>query len=67
MEDSLSIITQEVGYRDGDVDLSGVFVSEDNLTEKGPGILVAHGGAGLDEHAKGRAKRFAAAGFVVFA
>ena len=67
MEDSLSIITQEVGYRDGDVDLSGVFVSDDNLTEKGPGILVAHGGAGLDEHAKGRAKRFAAAGFVVFA
>jgi dienelactone hydrolase len=33
----------------------------------GRGILVVHGGAGLDDHARGRAARFAELGFVVFA
>ena len=32
-----------------------------------PGVLVVHGGAGLDDHARGRARRFAESGFVVFA
>jgi dienelactone hydrolase len=63
----LSIVMQEVGYRDGDADLTGIFVSDDRRTEKGPGILVVHGGAGLDEHAKGRAKRLSEVNFVVFA
>jgi len=34
---------------------------------KRPGVLVVHGGAGVDDHARGRARRFAAAGFVAFA
>ena len=33
----------------------------------GHGILVVHGGAGLDDHARNRAARFAELGFVVFA
>jgi dienelactone hydrolase len=32
-----------------------------------PGILVVHGGAGLDEHAKSQAARLAELGFVTFA
>jgi dienelactone hydrolase len=32
-----------------------------------PGILVVHGGAGLDGHAEGRARRLAVLGFIVFA
>ena len=32
-----------------------------------PGVLVVHGGAGVDDHARGRARRFAEAGFVAFA
>ena len=32
-----------------------------------PGILLIHGGGGLDEHARGQASRYAALGYVVFA
>jgi dienelactone hydrolase len=58
---------QVVGYRDGDIELSGVLVSDSKESGRRPGILVVHGGAGLDEHAKERAKGLADLGFVVFA
>jgi dienelactone hydrolase len=32
-----------------------------------PGVLLIHGGAGLDDHARGQASRYAALGYVVFA
>jgi dienelactone hydrolase len=32
-----------------------------------PGILLVHGGAGLDEHARDQARRYAALGYVVLA
>ena len=32
-----------------------------------PGIMLVHGGAGLDEHARDQARRYAALGFVVLA
>ena len=35
--------------------------------EKRPGILVIHGGAGLDDHAKAQARRLANLGYVAFA
>jgi dienelactone hydrolase len=63
----LGIDTELVRYQDGHVDLSGMFVWDDVQTEKRPGILVVHGGAGLDEHAKKQAKRLAELGYVVFA
>ena len=58
---------KEIQYRDGDVELTGQLVWEDARNDRRPGILVVHGGAGLDEHAKGRARRFAELGFVAFA
>jgi dienelactone hydrolase len=63
----LNITTEAVEYRDADLDLTGQFVWDDTHCGKRPGILVVHGGAGLDDHAKGRAKRFAGLGFVAFA
>jgi len=63
----LKINTQAVEYRDGDVDLTGKFVWDDTRTEAGPGILVVHGGAGLDDHAKYQSARLAKLGYVVFA
>jgi dienelactone hydrolase len=63
----LNITTKAVEYRDADVSLSGQFVWDDSRSSKRPGILVVHAGAGLDDHAKGRAKRFAGLGFVAFA
>jgi dienelactone hydrolase len=59
--------TQEIQYRDGDTELAGQLVWDEARSGQRPGILVVHGGAGLDEHAKGRARRFAELGFVVFA
>jgi len=63
----MPIYTQTIGYRDGDTELTGLLAWDDSIDGQGPGILVVHGGAGLDNHAKGRARRLAELGFIVFA
>lgn len=63
----MAINTQAIAYRDGDTELTGQLTCDAERVDKRPGILVVHGGAGLDSHAKGRAKRLAELGFVVFA
>jgi dienelactone hydrolase len=60
------IETERVTYRDGDTALTG-FLALDGTPGRRPGILVVHGGAGLDDHARGRAVRLAGWGFVAFA
>jgi dienelactone hydrolase len=57
---------ETIAYRDGDVELSG-FLVWDGKDLAHPGVLVVHGGAGLDDHAKGRARQLAELGLVVFA
>ncbi len=59
--------SETVGYRDGDTELSGLIIHDAARQDKRPGILVVHGGAGLDDHAKERARALADLGFVVFA
>jgi dienelactone hydrolase len=63
----MPINTQTIRYRDGDTELTGLLAWDDSRDHQRPGILVVHGGAGLDDHAKGRAMRLAELGFVVFA
>ena len=63
----MTLETQQVAYRDEDAQLHGFLAVDVARRDKRPGILVVHGGAGLDDHARGRARRFAEAGFVVFA
>ncbi len=63
----MALRSKEIQYLDGDTELRGQFVWNESRTGRRPGILVAHGGAGLDEHVKGRARRFAEQGFVAFA
>ncbi|HYL38424.1 MAG TPA: dienelactone hydrolase family protein [Bryobacteraceae bacterium] len=58
---------QSVSYRDGDTSLTGFFAWDDTKHEQRPGILVVHGGAGLDDHAQGRARRLADFGLVTLA
>jgi uncharacterized protein (TIGR03435 family) len=58
---------QAIAYRDGDTELTGEFTWDAERGDKRPGILVVHGGAGLDAHAKGRAKGLAELGFVALA
>jgi dienelactone hydrolase len=55
-----------IEYRDGEAELAGVLVSGDGDTPR-PGMLVVHGGAGLDEHAKRRPRQFAELGLLAFA
>ena len=59
--------TEPVVYQDGDARLHGFLAIDADRAGKRPGVLVVHGGAGVDDHARGRARRFAEAGFVVFA
>jgi dienelactone hydrolase len=59
--------TEPIVYRDGDARLHGFLAIDADRAGKRPGILVVHGGAGVDDHARGRARRFAEAGFVVLA
>lgn len=63
----MPVNTRTIGYRDGDTELTGLLAWDDSRSHQRPGILVVHGGAGLDDHAKGRARRLAELGFVVLA
>src|ERR1700756_499497 len=66
-DQSMRMNTQPVAYRDGYTELAGEFACDADRSDKRPGILVVHGGAGLDAHAKGRAKRLAELGYIAFA
>ena len=59
--------TESIVYRDGDARLNGFLAIDADRAGTRPGVLVVHGGAGLDDHARGRARRFAESGFVVLA
>jgi dienelactone hydrolase len=59
--------TETTAYRDGDTQLTGMFAWNDATDAKRPGVLVVHGGAGLDDHARERAERLAEHGFITFA
>jgi dienelactone hydrolase len=59
--------TEQVVYQDGDARLTGFLAIDADRAGKRPGVLVVHGGAGLDDHARGRARRFAESGFAAFA
>lgn len=61
-----SISTRDVAYADGDVALTGV-LHWDAAAEAQPGILLVHGGGGLDEHARDQARRYAGLGYAVLA
>jgi len=61
------ITARDWPYRDLETPLTGVLCRDETLAGPCPGILLVHGGAGLDEHARQQARRYAALGYVVFA
>jgi len=63
----MNITSQIVSYRDGNAELSGWLCFDESSGKSRPGILVVHGGTGLDDHAKSRARGFAEQGYVAFA
>jgi dienelactone hydrolase len=64
---STNITNQNVAYQDEGTALTGVLCLDETLSGPRPGVLLVHGGAGLDDHARGQARRYAALGYVVFA
>ena len=62
-----NITTRDLPYRDLGTQLTGALCRDDAQAASRPGILLIHGGAGLDEHARQQARRYAALGYVVLA
>jgi len=63
----MPITTRDVPYDDCETALNGVLAWDDSASAPQPGILLVHGGAGLDSHAREQAARYASLGFAVFA
>lgn len=59
--------TQQIAYCDGYTQLTGQFTWDRQRDGKRPGILIVHGGAGLDDHAKERSAQLAGLGYITFA
>jgi dienelactone hydrolase len=63
----MTILTRDLSYRDLDTSLTGVLHWDDAHGGPRPGILLVHGGAGLDEHAREQSRRYAELGYAVLA
>lgn len=58
---------ESISYKDGDTELEGYLVYNENLEGKLPAVIVAHAWMGLDDYAKGRADQLAELGYIAFA
>jgi len=63
----VNIATRDLSYRDLETPLTGQFCWNDGQGGPRPGILLIHGRAGLDAHAREQACRYAALGYAVLA
>jgi len=63
----VNIATRDLSYRDLETPLTGLFCWNEAQEGPRPGILIIHGGAGLDAHAREQACRYAALGYAVLA
>lgn len=63
----MAVTGRDLQYADGETQLTGHLVSDPSAPGRRPGILLVHGGAGLDDHARNQARRYAELGYVVFA
>lgn len=63
----MATATRTVTYQDQETALTGVLAWDDAVRGPQPGLLLVHGGAGLDEHAREQARRYAACGYAVLA
>jgi dienelactone hydrolase len=61
------LVTKEIPYRHGDLQLRGFLAYDDSAKGKRPGILVVHEWWGLNEYVMDRAIQLARLGYVAFA
>ncbi|HXQ10147.1 MAG TPA: dienelactone hydrolase family protein [Caulobacteraceae bacterium] len=59
--------TQDIAYRADGAELVGCLAVDDAKSGKRPGVIVAHEGGGLTDHAKNSARKLAEAGYIAFA
>ena len=59
--------TEDIDYRDGQLNLRGVLAYDETVHGKRPGIVVVHEAWGLGAHAIERAKMLAELGYVALA
>lgn len=63
----MATATRTVTYNDQETALVGFLAWDDAARHPLPGLLLVHGGADLDDHARGQARRYAAHGYAVLA
>lgn len=63
----MAIITNTVGYVDGDVMLEAFFAFDDAIEGQRPAVLISHAWGGRDDFVAGKAKKLAEMGYVGFA
>jgi dienelactone hydrolase len=63
----MTIATRALAYSDLDMALTGVLNWDTAHPGPRPGILLIHGGGGLDEHAREQARRYCGLGYTVLA
>jgi dienelactone hydrolase len=63
----LVISARDLAYDDLGLPLAGLLCRDEAHDGPRPGILLIHGGAGLDAHAREQARRYAALGYTVLA
>lgn len=63
---AMAIKTRALPYADLDLPLTGALYWDDERSSA-PGLLLVHGGAGLDQHAREQAGRYAGLGYTVLA
>jgi dienelactone hydrolase len=62
-----AIASKALSYLDAGTPLTGVLMWDEAQPARRPGILLIHGGAGLDQHARDQARRYAELGYAVLA
>lgn len=63
----MAIISNTLGYLDGDVLLEAFFAFDDSLSGRRPAVLINHAWGGRDDFVAEKAKKLAALGYVGFA
>lgn len=63
----MPLIGRTLAYQDAEISLTGMLYRDEAWEKPRPGILLIHGGAGLDDHARDQAQRWATLGYVVLA
>lgn len=61
------VVTRDIAYQDGDVELQGYYAFDDAVAGPRPGVLIVHAWWGMGDDEKARARQLAELGYAAFA